>query len=203
MKSLRTVSEYKSNEHSSPTGVVSLLSISMPWLDDSNDSEIILDSDTDSRAANALSARLLDNAYASFAGRVAMTLEVTTSKNVAQDAAKDASPWARTWRALHCLNAPTVLKPGVGDNALASPMAEPKEHHDEVDIPSSGGFACKNEAMFQLLALLLPLLLPTADKNPLSHEDVDEEAATSVDTRTFQHSMGPESYKSSTNLIPP
>ena len=146
-KSLLTVIEYKSNEDKSPKGLLSPLSNKKPWLD-TRDSAIILDSEIDASASIVVLARLLVNTNTSLLGRVAIIFEVTTSTNIAQVEENDDSDRVNACRALHCMN---VSAPSTPDStkAFAKLFAEPKEHHDEVGIPSSGGFACKNEAIFQ------------------------------------------------------
>mmetsp|Transcript_19874 Transcript_19874/g.47750 ORF Transcript_19874/g.47750 Transcript_19874/m.47750 type:complete len:243 (-) Transcript_19874:1200-1928(-) len=157
------------------------------------------------RADKVISARVFANARApSPSRRVAITFAVTTSKNAAQDAANDASPRAKTWRALHRPNArstapPPAAEPG-GASARARPAADPNEHHADVDASSSGGFARRNDAMFQLGGASD---LPTADENPDSHDDAADAGASPDASRTFQHSIGPGSNRSSTNLMPP
>ena len=146
-KSLLAVIEYKSNDDNSPTGLVSPLSNKKPWLD-IRDSTIILDSEINARASIVVSARLLVTTYTSLLGRVAIIFAVTTSSNITQVEENNDSDWVNACRALHCMN---VSAPSTPDStkAFAKHFAEPKEHHDEVGIPSSGGFACKNEATFQ------------------------------------------------------
>lgn len=145
-----------------------------------------------------LSAREVDSVHAAASEREANELTATTSKKLAQDAAKFVSDEAKTLRVLHCTKAFTLSASEL-DKSFARRVPNADEHQVVEDVSFSAGHARRNELTLQLDTSVLP----TEAEYSFTQDDAAKDAVLLDDKRNDQHSNGPESVKSSTKLMPP